>query len=561
MRAKIESGLVPLNKDTAPEYMVALRALGKPVPQELSEIPYGRSFGGGSGPDHVVDVRFASQVEPIEFRLKKNKGAEAFNIILRLLGLGVFAFTGYLIWKMVPQITEQQKVAHQQARAVKTKLSDVIGLAEAKQEVQILVDFLKDPRAFKKMGARMPKGLILYGPPGVGKTHLARGMAGEAGVNFYFVSAAAVEEMYVGLGALRVRNLFEEAKKNSPSIIFIDEIDAIGAKRKFTQSRYENQTLNQVLTLMDGFSDYDNVLVIAATNAAEQDLDDALLRSGRFDKKVTLHPPMVDDRRELFRYFLGKVPTLPEAERDTLARGMASVTWGCSGADVSNIVNQASILAVQRKRKYPLLADLQDAHYDVQLGPENKSMKQTEQEKLQTAYHEAGHTIVALFAPGASPPRQVTITPRGNALGFMSKDVSDRVSMTLENYRGEIATAMGGRVAEELIYGLDKVTSGAQSDFMQATKIAEAMVSSFGLSSMGVMSLPARTKESVSEETKKEVDSSIRQILSEQYEKARQLLEEKQQEHHRLALALMKYETLTYDEIVQVVKGKTINRT
>ena len=324
----------------------------------------------------------------------------------------------------------------------------------------------------------------MFGPPGVGKTLLARAMAGEAQVPFFYISGSQIDEVFVGLGASRIRELFKDARKSAPSIIFIDEVDAIGGKRDFSglgSGATSRQSLTQMLTLMDGFEEDAGVLVIAATNADENNLDKALLRSGRFDKKVYLHTPFREDRKKLFQYYMNKMPHNVK-DFESMADHMASLTWGCSGADVANIVNQAGILAVNRNATSVTLDDLQEAHADVIMGPENQSMKTTLEDKRQTAAHEAGHVIVALYCPKATPPRQVTIKPRKNALGYMTKDVQDHVSQSKEGYLAEIAVAMGGRAAEELVYGEDAITSGAESDFAAATQIADAMVTHWGFS-------------------------------------------------------------------------------
>lgn len=355
-----------------------------------------------------------------------------------------------------------------------------------------------------------------------------------------------------------MRSLFQDAKKTAPSIIFIDEIDAIGHKRSFRKDSTNQQTLNQMLTLMDGFEDA-NVLVIAATNAEEKDLDRAMLRSGRFDKKVRLHLPFKEDRIKLFEFYLRRVPSGTKKERLEMATAMGSMTWGSSGADIANVVNQAAIHAVNRSAKKVNMQDLQNALGDVQMGPESKSLKISDKEKLNTAYHEAGHTIVALYTPHAQPPRQVTIVPRANALGAMTPDVQDSVSMSKQQYLAMIATAMGGRAAEELILGSDATSSGASSDFVRGTSIAEQMVSAFGFGPLGRVNLSSRN-DRLSEATRQEVDNAVKSIVEEQYQNALTMLKEKKRELDRLAKGLVKYETLSYEEIKSIVNGEQLKR-
>jgi len=321
-----------------------------------------------------------------------------------------------------------------------------------------------------------------------------------------------------------------------------------------SSSSATRQTLTQMLTLMDGFEEDLGVLVIAATNASDDNLDSALLRSGRFDKKVYLHAPFREDRKRLFEFYLSRLPRLPQqSDLAKASEQMAGLTWGMSGADIANICNQAGILAVQRGAAFVTLTDLVRAHADVQLGPENLSMKSTDAEKRTTAVHEAGHTIVSVFTAAAAPPRQVTVVPRKNALGYMSKDLNDRVSENKEGYLAEIAVAMGGRAAEEVVFGPNRVTSGAESDFAQATRIAEAMVSSFGFSSMGPIHMKAREKGAVSEQTKSQVDEKIAAVLQERYQYALDLIRNKATEHKNLVEVLMKKETMSQEEIYQTL--------
>ncbi len=374
-------------------------------------------------------------------------------------------------------------------------------------------------------------------------------MAGEAGVPIFAVSSTDFEEKFVGVGAGRMRSLFEHARKVAPSILFIDEIDGLGNRSESIGSRSGNLCLTQLLTLMDGFGKEEGVLVIGATNSPEEKLDPAMLRSGRFDMKVHLHQPFVKDRKRLFEYYLTRLETLTPPNLSEVADHLARVSWGVTGADVANIVNQAGIAAVRNKTGRLKLADLQRALADVRMGPENKSMEMTAREKEMTAAHEAGHTIVASFTPGAMPPREVTVVSRKNALGYMVKDAKDHVSTSREALMAELAVAMGGRAAEELVYGPDAITGGAGSDFKQATMIAEQMVATLGFSNHGKMNLEGRNHEFVSEATKANIDKEIGSLLAERYSFALNLLRDKATEHRHLTQELLVRETMTQQEI------------
>ena len=575
MRNRVESGFYAINQLGASHYLRSMSEL-----QKLDQVPFAsladqvKSGIEAPSPSHSgisssspplssapgpVKMTLEAQTDPLLVRVAPNRFAQFFSL---LVTGGIL----YMLYRSLKggsgnEIMAMMKGTHQLADKVSLTFDDVIGLEEAKHEVRTLVEYLRNPSKYLDFGVKMPKGLLMFGPPGVGKTLLAKAMAGEAQVPFFYISGSQIEEVFVGLGASRIRELFKDARKAAPSIIFIDEVDAIGGKRDFggggmgAQSR---QSLTQMLTLMDGFEPEAGVLVIAATNAEEKNLDQALLRSGRFDKKVFLHAPFREDRKRLFQYYMDKMPHDQSASFEALAEHMASLTWGCTGADVANIVNQAGILAVNRSSPIVALRDLQEAHADVSMGPENQSMKTTAEEKRMTAAHEAGHVIVALYCPKATPPRQVTIKPRKNALGYMTKDMQDHVSQSRGGYLAEIAVAMGGRAAEEMIYGSDAITSGAESDFAAATSIAEAMVTHFGFSDLGPTHFDMR-KERVSEDTKSRVDSAVGSILNDGYKQASKILKDHAWEHERLTESLFVMETLTRDEIVRITKGERLH--
>jgi cell division protease FtsH len=443
---------------------------------------------------------------------------------------------------------------------------DVAGVDEAKEELTEIVDFLKDPQKFQRLGGKIPKGALMVGPPGTGKTLLGRAVAGEAGVPFFYISGSDFVEMFVGVGASRVRDMFEQAKKNAPCIIFIDEIDAVGRHRGAGLgggNDEREQTLNQLLVEMDGFDPNEAIIVVASTNRPDV-LDPALLRPGRFDRQVVVPNPDINGRERILRVHMKNVPLAADVDVKVIARG----TPGFSGADLANLVNEAALMAARKDRRMVTQADFEDAKDKVMMGAERKSMVMTEDEKKLTAYHEGGHALVALSVPATDPVHKATIIPRGRALGMvMQLPERDKFSMTYEQMTSRLAILMGGRVAEELIFGKDKVTSGASSDIDQATKLAKAMVTKWGYSDkLGVVAYGenqdevflghsvARTQ-NVSEETAKIIDVEVKRLVQEGFEEARRILTEKMESLHTLARALLEYETLTGDEIVNALKG------
>jgi cell division protease FtsH len=448
---------------------------------------------------------------------------------------------------------------------------DVAGVDEAKEELEEIVEFLKDPSKFQRLGGKIPKGALLVGPPGTGKTLIARAVAGEANVPFFTISGSDFVEMFVGVGASRVRDMFEQAKKNAPCIIFIDEIDAVGRHRGAGLgggNDEREQTLNQLLVEMDGFEANEGIIIIAATNRPDV-LDPALLRPGRFDRQVTVGNPDIVGREKILKVHMRNVPVAKDVEAKTIARG----TPGFSGADLANLVNEAALLAARRGKRSVGMREFEDAKDKVMMGPERKSMVMTQKEKEATAVHEAGHAIVNMLVPGNDPLHKVTIIPRGRALGVTwSLPEADRLSYTKVWAEAKIAMAFGGRVAEQLVYGEDHLNTGASSDINQATSIARSMVTEWGMSDvLGPLRYSANEQEvflghsvtqrqNVSGETAKLIDQEIRRIVTDGEKRARQVLVENRHLLDQLSAALMEYETLSGEEVENLFKGKKPDR-
>ncbi|KAF7214096.1 ATP-dependent zinc metalloprotease YME1L1 isoform X2 [Nothobranchius furzeri] len=431
----------------------------------------------------------------------------------------------------------------------------VKGVEEAKNELQDVVEFLKNPQKFTVLGGKLPKGILLVGPPGTGKTLLARAVAGEADVPFYYASGSEFDEMFVGVGASRIRNLFKEAKANAPCVIFIDELDSVGGKRiESPMHPYSRQTINQLLAEMDGFKPNEGVIVIGATNFAEA-LDNALVRPGRFDMQVTVPRPDVKGRKEILNWYLSKIKVDPAVDAEIIARG----TVGFSGAELENLVNQAALKAAVDEKEMVTMKDLEFAKDKILMGPERRSVEIDKKNKTITAYHESGHAIVAYYTKDAMPINKATIMPRGPTLGHVSLlPESDRWSETRAQLLAQMDVSMGGRVAEELIFGDDNVTTGASSDFDGATKIAKMMVTRFGMSDkLGVMTYGDVSKQSP--ETQAAIEREVRVLLKESYDRAKNILRTYSQEHEKLADALLTYETLDAKEIQMVLEGKPLD--
>jgi len=451
----------------------------------------------------------------------------------------------------------------------KVTFADVAGADEAKQELQEIIEFLKDPQKFQRLGGRLPKGVLLVGPPGTGKTLLARAVAGEAGRPFFSMSGSDFVEMFVGVGASRVRDLFEQGKSHAPCIIFIDEIDAVGRHRGAGLGGGHDereQTLNQLLVEMDGFESNEGVILIAATNRPDV-LDPALLRPGRFDRQVVVDMPDVRGREMILKVHARKIPLNDDVRLEVIARA----TPGLAGADLANIVNESALLAARRNRARVEMADFEDAKDKVMLGVERKSLVLSEEERKLTAYHEAGHALVSLKVPGLDPVHKVSIVPRGRALGItFSLPEEDRHNYTKAYILGRLTMAYGGRVAEELIFGAGKVTTGAGNDIEQATDMARRMVTHFGMSDVvGPILVGDREQQiflgrefaqrhEVSEKTAELVDAEIKRVLDEAYRRAHEILEANMPTLHRMAAALLERETLDREEVELLAAGRDL---
>jgi cell division protease FtsH len=446
---------------------------------------------------------------------------------------------------------------------------DVAGIDEAKAELQEIVEFLKDPQKFQRLGGKIPKGVLLVGPPGTGKTLLARAIAGEANVPFFTISGSDFVEMFVGVGASRVRDMFEQGKKNAPCIIFIDEIDAVGRHRGAGLgggNDEREQTLNQMLVEMDGFESNEGVILIAATNRPDV-LDPALLRPGRFDRQVVVPNPDVNGREKILRVHMRKVPLASDVDPKVIARG----TPGFSGADLANLVNEAALLAARLGKRVVSMAEFEAAKDKVLMGTERRSLVMSEAEKRMTAYHEAGHALCAMHEPECDPVHKATIIPRGRALGLvMSLPEGDRYSKSKSKLLSELTMAMGGRAAEEIIFGPDKVSNGAAGDIKMATEQTRRMVTEWGMSDrLGMIAYGDNSQEvflghsvtqnkNVSEATAQEIDAEIKTIIDQAYAKAKRILTENIEELHRLARGLLEHETLSGDEIRTVLRGEPV---
>ena len=506
-----------------------------------------------------------------------NKGSSLLNVILSwfpmLLLIGVWLF---FMRQMQSGSSKALGFGRSKAKMLNEKtgkitFKDVAGIDESKNELEEVIEFLKDPSKFQRLGGKIPKGVLLIGPPGCGKTLLARAVAGEAGVPFFTISGSDFVEMFVGVGASRVRDMFEQGKKNAPCIIFIDEIDAVGRHRGAGLgggNDEREQTLNQLLVEMDGFESNEGVIIVAATNRPDV-LDPALLRPGRFDRQVVVPNPDILGREQILKVHLRKVPLAPNVDPKIIARG----TPGFSGADLANLVNEGALLAARRNKRFVTMQEMEDAKDKVLMGIERKSMVMKDEEKKLTAYHEAGHAIVAIHSKESDPVHKATIIPRGRALGMVMRlPESDRISMSKIKLKADLAVAMGGRIAEEIIFGPSKVTTGASSDISMATNIARKMVTEWGMSDkLGPLSYgeneqeiflghSVTQKKNISENTAQEIDKEIRKIIDEAYKVARSIIKKNINQLHKLAKGLLHYETLTGDEIKDIIKGKKIKK-
>ncbi len=560
--------------------------------QLLTEVDQGRvrevTIAGHEVTGHFTDNRAFSTYAPndpslVQTLYKKNVAITArppsdgnsWLVTLLVNGLPLIAFIGVWIF-----LSRQMQGAGGKAMGFgksKAKLlteahgritfDEVAGVDEAKEDLQEIVEFLRDPQKFQRLGGRIPRGVLLVGPPGTGKTLTARAVAGEANVPFFTISGSDFVEMFVGVGASRVRDMFEQAKKNAPCIIFIDEIDAVGRHRGAGLgggNDEREQTLNQLLVEMDGFEANEGVIIIAATNRPDV-LDPALLRPGRFDRQIVVPLPDVNGREKILKVHVRKVPLSPDVELRTVARG----TPGFSGADLMNLVNEAALMAARRGKRIVTMSEFEDAKDKVMMGAERRSMVMSEDEKRLTAYHEAGHAVVALSVPASDPVHKATIIPRGRALGLVMRlPEGDRLSKRYIEFTSDLAVAMGGRVAEELVFGKENITSGASSDIEQATRMARAMVTRLGYSDeLGTVAYGDNNDEvflgmsmgrtrTVSESTAQTIDAEVRRLVHNGQEDARKILTDKREGLETVAKALLEYETLTGDEIIGLLAGR-----
>jgi len=452
----------------------------------------------------------------------------------------------------------------------KVTFDDVAGIDEAREELQEIVEFLKDPQKFSRLGGKIPKGALLVGSPGTGKTLLARAIAGEAEVPFFTISGSDFVEMFVGVGASRVRDMFEQAKKNAPCIVFIDEIDAVGRSRGGgvgNQNDEREQTLNQLLVEMDGFEANEGIIIIAATNRPDV-LDPALLRPGRFDRQVVVPRPDIEGRIKILDVHMKKVPLAPDVDPRVIARG----TPGFSGADLANLVNEAALLAARRAKRLVAMKEFEDAKDKVMMGTERKSMVMDDDEKKMTAYHEAGHALVAVYEPASDPIHKATIIPRGRALGMVMRlPERDNYSYHRDKMHANLAVSMGGRVAEEIVFGYDKVSSGASGDIEYATKLARDMVTQWGMSDeigplqyeeqqQSYLGYGGTQRAPMSDDMAMKIDAEIRGLVEAGYDQAKKLLKKHRKKLNLLAEALLEFETLTGDEIKQLLDSGKFER-
>src|SRR5712672_829900 len=523
-----------------------------------------------------ADDKFAANLSTKGVEVRAREPGQSFGLVLLqfLPYLLIFGLVIFMLRQMQQGGNRAFAFGKSKAKLLagdtpKVTFADVAGCDEAKQELEEIIDFLKDPQKFQRLGGRLPKGALLVGPPGTGKTLLAKAVAGEAGRPFFSMSGSDFVEMFVGVGASRVRDLFEQGKAHAPCIIFIDEIDAVGRHRGAGLGGGHDereQTLNQLLVEMDGFESNEGVILIAATNRPDV-LDPALLRPGRFDRQIVVDAPDVKGREGILRVHTRKIPLAEDVNVTTLARG----TPGMSGADLANLVNEAALLAVRRDHDKLYMVDLEDAKDKVMLGAERKSMVMKDEERRLTAYHEAGHALCAMKVAGNDPLHKVTIVPRGRALGLaFTLPEDDRVSVTREQLEANLVKAYGGRVAEELVFGRDRVTTGAASDIQQATGLARRYVSQWGLSDeigpilVGdneqelFLGRELQTRREVSERTAQLVDSEVSRVIKEAYARATAVLIENMDLLHVVAAALLDRETLTGDDVAALSRGETL---
>ncbi len=526
----------------------------------------------------VPDPQFAQRMiaSGVEFTGRPEESPSFLQFLLyQSLPILLFLGLGYLVMRQMQKGAGNGAMGFGKSRAKmltekqgRVTFDDVAGIDEAREELQEIVDFLKDPSKFSRLGGKIPKGALLVGSPGTGKTLLARAIAGEANVPFFTISGSDFVEMFVGVGASRVRDMFEQAKKSAPCIVFIDEIDAVGRHRGAglgNGNDEREQTLNQLLVEMDGFEANEGIIIIAATNRPDV-LDPALLRPGRFDRQVVVPRPDIEGREKILAVHMKKVPLAPDVDARVIARG----TPGFSGADLANLVNEAALMAARKGKRLVAMAEFEEAKDKVMMGAERKSMVMTEDEKRMTAYHEAGHAIVSIHEPASDPIHKATIIPRGRALGMVMRlPERDNYSYHRDKMYANLSVAMGGRVAEELIFGYDKVSSGASSDIQYATNLARDMVTRWGMSDLlGPLQYAEADEEvflgysmnrsrQMSNETAVMIDQEIKRIVEGGHSQATKLLKKHIKQLHTLAEALLEYETLSGEEIKALLNDGT----
>ncbi|KAF8607874.1 ATP-dependent peptidase [Ceratobasidium sp. AG-I] len=542
---KLGVGRAILNDTPAP---TIIGATGARAGEGAASGSFGTRGSSGADPVHVVIDEPRSAVWMRLFR---------FVLIAAIYGFIALTVLAFLLENSGLLKAGRQSMKFEPQTGSGVKFSDVHGVDEAKEELYEVVKFLKDPAEFTTLGGRLPKGVLLTGPPGTGKTLLAKAVAGEAGVPFLYASGSEFDEMYVGVGAKRVRELFETARKQQPSIIFIDELDAVGGRRNGREGQWSRQTLNQLLTELDGFSASEGVIVIAATNYPES-LDNALVRPGRFDKKVAVPLPDIVGRTQILAHHMKGVKTDPEVNLQVLARG----TPGFSGADLQNMVNQAAIQASREGHKVVGLKEFEWAKDKILMGAERKSSYITPKDKLMTAYHEAGHALAALYTPGARSLHKVTCMPRGHSLGLtQTLPENDEHSVSFKQFSAMLDVSMGGRIAEEMVYGKENVTSGASSDIRAATNLSRRMVKEYGFSDkVGAVYHGDSDNNPPSPETMRLIESEIQEFIQRSIARTTLLLEAKVEELHKLAQALVEHETLDKSEVEKVIRGEKIRQ-
>lgn len=551
--------LVKVGESEKAEKLAKELKVDYPPPQFVTSLADAAVVGANAA--NLNNGQYGSKQAPVHVIVTETYWMSISRWIKWLIPMGILAYAGYYGFNFLVENGSIMKSSSVDDKTVEVtdsnvKFEDCKGVEEAKAELEEVVEFLRDPSKFTSLGAQLPKGVLLTGPPGTGKTLLARATAGEAGVPFFFMSGSEFDEMYVGVGAKRVRELFAKARARAPAIVFIDELDAIGGKRKSKDQAYAKQTLNQLLVELDGFSQTEGIIILGATNFPDS-LDKALTRPGRFDKLVPVDLPDVRGRIEILKLHLSKITGAADVDPETLARS----TTGMSGAALKNLVNQAALFAAQKNQQSVHMQDLEWAKDKVMMGGERKTMVMTEETRRNTAYHEAGHAVAAMFTEGATPLYKATILPRGSALGvtFQLPEM-DKHDITKKECFARLDVCMGGKIAEEMLYGADNVTSGCSSDLSSATSMARAMVTSYGMSDkIGPVKLSDKW-ETWSGKLRDMADQETRDYLVNSEDRTRNLLKSRRIELKRLAEGLLEYETLNKEEIDKIVKGEQINK-